>query len=135
MTLDYNKLKQEYNLWSESSEFFLSLSSSSQFLAPVNSNILLNQKLSLSGEGFQFRKEFHSYIDFLAFMGAVFYSIYSLISLLIGPIQRHSYKLRAIKRLYFARGDSKDIFGYDHKKNQSNLIYRSNPSYDQKVNQ
>ena len=68
-------------------------------------------------------------------MGAVTYSITCLISLLIGPIQRHSFKLRAIKRLYLARSEGKDIFGYDFKKDQLGLIYRSNETYDQKVNQ
>lgn len=83
---------------------------------PQTTNRLLQQRISLSGEGYQFRREKHSYIDFLAFMGAVTYSITCLISFLIGPIQRHSFNLRAIKRLYVARSQGKDIFGYDFKK-------------------
>lgn len=120
-------------MWSmnKQSETFLQLGRSSQYLAPYNSETILAQKISLSGEGFEYLKEYHSFIDFLALMGGVTYSTYCLIGMLIGPIQRHSYKMRAIKRLYFARSE-KNIFVYDLKKEES---VSPTTTFDKQLNQ
>lgn len=53
-------------------------------------------------------------------MGSVTLSVYFLVLFVINPIQRHSYRMRAIKRLYFARSDEKNIFPTKSSSDKSN---------------
>ena len=53
-------------------------------------------------------------------MGSVTLSVYFLIWFVINPIQRHSYRMRAIKRLYYARTDEKNVFSTKSPGDKSN---------------
>ena len=54
-------------------------------------------------------------IDFLSWVGGLFYFFFIFIDFIIAPVARHSFVMRALKRLYFVRTDKPATLGLSTK--------------------
>ena len=54
-------------------------------------------------------------IDFLSWVGGLFYFFFMFIDFIIAPVARHSFMMRALKRLYYVRTDKPASLGISTK--------------------
>jgi hypothetical protein len=64
----------------------------------------------LAPTGTLYKRKEHALFDVLSFVGGFAITLAFLIKLLINPIQRFAFRMRAIKRLYFARTSEDKLF-------------------------
>lgn len=69
--------------------------------------------IAIVGTRFQKLGDDYDGYEFLSFIGGLMYFYYVILDTLIKPISAHSFNMRALKRLYFARTSKPDNLGLE----------------------
>lgn len=103
-------------------------------LPPVTGyeNVLFTQTLALTNHGTYYHRRIYSVFHAMAFIGGVIYVTHGIFAYLIGPCARHSYKMRAFKRLYFARTKDEKLFESYARNRSSSLQNGQSQFFDTK---
>lgn len=82
-------------------------------------DVLLTQTLSLTADGQQYHRRIYSVFHAMAFVGGLGYVLMSIFSFFLTPCAAYSFRMRALKRLYFARTSDLGIFELDSRRSSS----------------
>ena len=75
-----------------------------------NRDTLLIQRMQIDQAGELYKIKRYDLVQFLALLGGLLFFVSRAIHYLISPLQAHSFKMQALKNLYYARTSRRDLF-------------------------
>ena len=91
---------------------------------------LLTLNFEIDNQANVFHKKSWAIFEYLGILGGIVYFTFNLVLFLISPLQKHSFILRAIKRLYFARTADNFMFYEKPEENYSETSLNSELNHE-----